>query len=44
MLEANHWVPNRGVRESTEGFEEDCNLTGRKTISFNPPPPKALRD
>jgi hypothetical protein len=42
MLTANHWtecgVPNRGVRERTEGVEGDCNSTGRTTISTNQSP------
>jgi hypothetical protein len=37
MLGANnwtdHWVPNRGVREKTEGAEGVCNPIGRTTIS-----------
>jgi hypothetical protein len=41
MLEANHWtehrVPNRRVREKTEGV---CNLIGRTTISTNQTPPE----
>ena len=39
MLTANHWtergVPNRGVRERTEGVEGVCNPIGRTTISTN---------
>jgi hypothetical protein len=39
MLTANHWtkhgVPNKGVRERTEGVEGVCNPTGRTTISTN---------
>jgi hypothetical protein len=42
MLTANHWtehrVPNRGVRERTEGMEGDCNPTGRTAISTNQSP------
>jgi hypothetical protein len=39
MLTANHWtehrVPNRGVREWTEGVEDVCNFIGRTTILTN---------
>ena len=39
MLAANHCtehrVPNRGVREGTEGVEGICNPIGRTTISTN---------
>ena len=47
MLTANHWpdhgVPNRGVRERTEGSEDFCNPIGRITISTTrPPPPREL--
>jgi hypothetical protein len=39
MLAVNHWtelrVPNRGVRERTEGVEGVCNPMGRTTISTN---------
>jgi hypothetical protein len=39
MFEANHWtecrVPNREVREKTEGVEGVCNPIGRTTISTN---------
>jgi hypothetical protein len=42
MLAANHWtelgVPNRGVRERTEGAEGVCNSIGRTTISTNQSP------
>jgi hypothetical protein len=42
MLRAKHWsehgVPNRGVREATEGVEEVCNSIGRNTISTNQTP------
>jgi hypothetical protein len=42
MLAANHWtehrVPNRGVREETEGVKGDCNPIGRTTISINQTP------
>jgi hypothetical protein len=40
MLTANLWtehgVPNRGVRERTEGVDGVCNPIGRKTISESP--------
>jgi hypothetical protein len=43
MLAANHWtehgVPNRGVRERTEGDERVCNPIGRTTILTNQTPP-----
>jgi hypothetical protein len=40
---ANHWterggVPNRGVKERTEGVEGICNPIGRTTISTNQTP------
>jgi hypothetical protein len=39
MLTANHLtdhvVPNRGVRERTEGAEGACHPIGRRTISTN---------
>jgi hypothetical protein len=39
MLATNHWtehqVPNRGVRERTEGVEGVRNLIGNPTISTN---------
>jgi hypothetical protein len=39
MLSANYWtergVPNRGVREMTEGVKRVCSPIGRKTISTN---------
>jgi hypothetical protein len=42
MLTANYWiehgVPNRGVREGTEGVEGVCNPIGRTTISTNQTP------
>jgi hypothetical protein len=42
MLTANHWtehgVPNRGVRERTEGVEGVCNPIGRTTVSTNQTP------
>jgi hypothetical protein len=38
LLTTNHWteyrIPNKGVRESTEGVEGVCNPIGR-TISTN---------
>ena len=44
MFAANHWtecgVPNREVRERTEGVEGICNLIGRTTISTNQTPPE----
>jgi hypothetical protein len=42
MLAANHWtehiIPNRRVREGTEGVEGVCNPIGRTTISTNQTP------
>ena len=42
MLAASHWtehgILNGGVRESTEGAEEDCKPIGRTTVSTNPDP------
>jgi hypothetical protein len=39
MLTVNHWtehgVPNREVRERTEGVEGVCSSIGRTTISTN---------
>jgi hypothetical protein len=39
-----HWDPNGGVMECTEGAEGVCNPIGRATISTNhtphPPPPE----
>jgi hypothetical protein len=47
MLIVNHWaecrVPNRGVREGTEGVEGVCNPTGRTKISTNQNPPELPR-
>jgi hypothetical protein len=47
MLTANHWtergVPNRGVRERTEGVEEVCNLIERTTMPTNQTPPELPR-
>ena len=38
-------VPNRGVRERTEGVEGFCNSIGRTTVSTNQTPsPRAFRD
>jgi hypothetical protein len=49
MLAVNHWtesrVPNRGVREGTEGVEGSCNPMGRTTLSTNQTsPPRTPRD
>jgi hypothetical protein len=49
MFTANHWtehgVPNRGVREMTEGVEGFFNPIGRITISTNQKaPPRTPRD
>jgi hypothetical protein len=42
MVAANHWtesrVPNRGVKERTEGVQGVCNPMGRTTISTNQNP------
>jgi hypothetical protein len=34
-----HWVPNGGVRERTEGAEEVCDSMGRTTTSTQQTPP-----
>jgi hypothetical protein len=45
MLASNHWtahrVPNRGVREGTEGFGGVCN-SYRKNNNINQPDPPEL--
>jgi hypothetical protein len=47
MLAANQWtgrgVPNRGIREGTEGVEGVCNPIGRTTISTNYTPQNSQR-
>jgi len=33
-----HWDPNGGIRERTEGAEGVCNSIGRATLSINQTP------